>query len=141
MKTFEAILLKYNCLNKKVNLTVNIDEIEASVEFDLPYDYKNFIQNYVGFEEHIGSEYLRLLDASELIETNKDYQIFDYLPNILGIGGNGGGEFIAIEWLDSENLRVVLCPFIDLNKESFIEIGTSFTNMLERLDNGIEWLT
>jgi SMI1 / KNR4 family (SUKH-1) len=141
MKTFEAILLKYNCLNKNNNQKVNINEIEAIVKFSLPDDYKNFIENYLGFEENIGHEYLQIWDAKELIEANKSYQIFDYLPNTLGIGSNGAGEFIAIEWIAEDNSRVILCPFTDLDKESFIEIGTSFTNMFERFDNSIEWFT
>jgi hypothetical protein len=141
MEQFERILLKHNCLIKNKNPKLNLNEIEAIVKFSLPNDYKKFIENYLGFEEHIGHECLRLWDAKELIETNKGYQIFDYLPNTLGIGSNGSGEFIAIEWIDEDNLRVVLSPFIDLDKQYHIEIGTSFTEMLERLDNGREWFT
>jgi hypothetical protein len=46
--------------------------------------------------------------------------------------------FIAIEHLDDNNLRIVLSPFI-IEKEAHIEIGTSFTDFLQRLENGQEW--
>ena len=68
-----------------------------------------------------------------------DYGIFDNLPNTLGIGVNGSSEFIAIELIDIGNCRIVPSPYIDLNKQYFIEIGTSFTDFLVRLDNGQEW--
>ncbi len=35
--------------------------------------------------------------------------------------------------------RIVLSPFIDLDKSFNIEIGNSFTNFFERLENGIDW--
>jgi hypothetical protein len=56
----------------------------------------------------------------------------------LGIGGNGSGEFIAIEHFGNNNLRIVLSPFI-IEKEAHIEIGTSFTDFLQRLENEQEW--
>jgi hypothetical protein len=82
---------------------------------------------------------MRLWDFDELVETNKDYGIFDNLSNTLGIGGNGSSEFIAIELISNGNYRIVLSPFIDLDKQYHIEIGTSFTDFLVRLDNGQEW--
>ena len=47
MEQFEKIFFKYNCLNKRNNLKVNLDEIEAIIKFHLPNDYKIFLQNYL----------------------------------------------------------------------------------------------
>jgi len=55
------------------------------------------------------------------------------------IGNNGSSEFIAIECLNTKDFRVVLSPLIDLSDQYHIEIGTSFSDMIDRLDNGIEW--
>lgn len=139
METFEKILDKYNCLKRTEKPLVTVDEIESIIKFKLPTDYKKYLQNYLGFEDHIGQEYMRLWDFDELLETNKEYGIFDHLPNTIGIGGNGSSEFIAIELLDSGKYRIVLSPLIDLDKQYHIEIGTSFTDFLVRLDNGQEW--
>lgn len=139
MEIFETILNKYNCPKRTQKSLTTIDQIESIVKFNLPADYKTYIQNYLGFEEHIGQEFMRLWDFDELVETNKDYGIFDNLPNTLGIGGNGSSEFIAIEMVDNENYRIVHSPFIDLDRQYHIEIGTSFTDFLVRLDNGQEW--
>ncbi|MDQ0641240.1 hypothetical protein QF042_004805 [Pedobacter sp. W3I1] len=69
---------------------------------------------------------------------NIDYQIFEHLPNTLAIGGNGGGEYIAIEQLNDNSLRIVLSPFL-IEEDAHIEIGISFTDFLECLENRKEW--
>ena len=141
MEIFETILNKYNFPKRAEKPLVTVDQIENIVKFNLPADYKTYIQNYLGFEEHIGQEFMRLWDFDELLETNKDYGIFDNLPSTLGIGGNGSSEFIAIEFVGNGNYRILLSPFIDLDKQYHIEIGTSFTDFLVRLDNGQEWFS
>lgn len=139
MKQLNQILKKYNFPRRKEEPKTVIGEIENIIHFKLPEDYKDYIINYEGFEQSIGQEYVRLWDFDELIQINKDYEIFDNLPKNLGIGTNGGGEFIALEQTDNDNVRVVLSPFIDLDRQSHIEIGTSFSDFLERLDKGQQW--
>ena len=139
MEKFEQILVKYNCPKRTEKLLTAIDQIESIIKFKLPADYTTYIQNYFGFEETIGKEYVRLWDFDELMELNKTYNIFNNLPKTFGIGGNGASEFIAIELTDNDKYRIVLSPFIDMDKKYHIEIGTSFTDFLVRLDNGQEW--
>lgn len=139
MKKFEEILNQYNCPKRINQSSITIEQIEQTVQFKIPEDYKIYLQNYSGFESTIGNEFVRLWDLDELIEANKDYGIFEQLPNTLGIGGNGGGEFIALELLENDYHRIVLSPFIDLDKGYHIEIGTSFSDFLLRLQNGREW--
>ncbi len=139
MENFEEVLIKYNWPRRTEMPVQSIDQIESIINFKLPADYAAYIQNYVGFEAPIGKEYVRLWALEELIEINKAYCIFAYLPKTIGIGGNGGGDFIAIELTDDDKYRIVLSPFIDLDIQYHIEIGTSFTDFLFRLDNGQEW--
>jgi hypothetical protein len=139
MKKFEEIIIKYNCQKRIDRSFTTVEQIESIVKFKLPTDYKYYIQNYLGFEETIGKEFIQFWDFNELLETNINYGITDNLPNTLGIGGNGGSEFIAIELIAKEQYRIVLSPFIDLDKQYHIEIGTSFTDFLVRLENGQEW--
>lgn len=139
MKTVNELLLKYNCPKRTQIAKTKIEQIQSFVNFNLPNDYLTFLQNYIGFEGFIGSEFVQLWDLDELIEANTDYQIFNNLPKTLGIGGNGSSEFIAIELTDDNSIRVVLSPFIDLDKQYHIEIGNSFTDYLNQLDNGKKW--
>lgn len=138
MENFEEIFSKYEIVKRNNKPKTTFEEIEKIINFKLPEDYKSFALNYSEFEDFIGEQYIRLWNFDEIIEINTEYGIFENLPKTLGIGGNGSGEFIAIEKLDNDNLRVVLSPFI-IEKEARIEIGNSFTEFLERLENGTEW--
>lgn len=134
----KSIIEKYG--GKKRNKlgfeTINV--VEKKLEFKLPIDYCQFVEEYTGFDNFIGKEYVRLWGLEELIEANLDYQITDKLRNTIGIGTNGGGEFIGIESIE-EKYRVVLSPLINLDPYYHIEIGVTFTDFLIRLDKGIEW--
>lgn len=139
MEQFEKILLKHNCPKRLDKSLVSIEEIERFIGFSLPKDYKTYLQTYLGFKSEIGQEYVRLWDIDELKELNTAYEIPDNLLHTLAIGGNGGGEFIAIEYVPQQGYRIVLSPFIDLDDQYHLEIGTSFADFLIRLDNGKTW--
>jgi hypothetical protein len=138
MENFEEIFSKYEIAKRISKPKTTFEEIEKIINFKLPEDYKSFALNYSEFEDFIGEQYIRLWNFDEIIEINTEYGIFENLPKTLGIGGNGSGEFIAIEKLYNDKLRVILSPFI-IEKEAHIEIGNSFTEFLERLENGTEW--
>ena len=137
--TADEILKKYSWPTRTTALKTSIKEIESLAQFSLPDDYKTFIQTYSGSEDHIGEQLVRLWDADEIIEQNKGYHITDNLSMTIGIGSNGTGEFIAIEMTDKDTHRIVLSPYIDLDKNCHIEIGNSFTDFLHRLNSGREW--
>jgi hypothetical protein len=139
MDRLEQVLQKYNFQKRFDKPKMASEEVEKIIKFKLPEDYKFFALNYLEFEDSIGPEYVRLWNFDEILEMNFDYQIFEYLPKTLAIGGNGGGDYIAIEQLENEGLRIILSPFITIEKEAHLEIGNSFTDFLERLNNGKEW--
>jgi len=135
----DAILNKYNFSKKLFESNVSFEMVEKEIGFELPDDYKYYLANFDYFEGFLGPEYLKLFAYDNLLERNKEYGIIEALPNTLMIGNNGSSEFIAIECLNTKDFRVVLSPLIDLSDQYHIEIGTSFSDMIDRLDNGIEW--
>ena len=139
MEKLKEILLKYNFPKRLKQAQITFKEIENITGFQLPDDYKYYLTNCMEHEAFIGPQFLRLWDNDNIMEYNKDYGITDNLPYTLGIGSNGAGEFIAIELAEENNFRIILSPFIDLDKQYHIEIGKSFTEMLIRLENGEEW--
>jgi len=141
MLQLDAILSKYNFSKRTIEPNVSIKEIEKDIDFSLPDDYKYYLTYYNEFEDFLGPKYLKLFDQDMLLEKNDSYQIIRNLPKTIAIGNNGNSEFIAIEFIKPNNYRIVLSPFIDLRKEYHIEIGTSFFDMLIRLDNGKEWFS
>lgn len=139
MTGLEAILTKYNFPKRATRPTTTFEEIESQIGFLLPDDYKFYLVNYKEHEEFVGPELVNLWGCDELLSRNKDTRIFDNLPLTLGIGNNPSSEFIAIEFINNEKYRIVLSPFIDIDKQYHIGIGNSFTDFFIRLDNGKKW--
>ncbi len=139
MNTADEILKKYNWPTRATLTDTDLLDIERKIGFELPADYKDFLSSYGEHETEIGREYIRLWDKENVLSSNQRYRIFETLPGTIGIGDNGASEFIAIEKLDGGELRVVLTPFIDLNRQYHIEIGKSFTDFLLKLDKGEKW--
>lgn len=138
MEKLKQLLLKYDFKKRSGNLKTQFEEVESIIKFKLPDDYKFYAKNYIGFEETIGGDYLRLSDFDELIEENENYEISYYLDKTFIIGSNAGGEFIGIEQTQQDTLRIILSPYI-YQREAHIEIGNSFTDLLERMDKGERW--
>ena len=139
MPTLENILLRHRFSKLPNKLNYNLEAVEHLLGFRLPEDYRYYLLNFSGFEDSLGPEYCRLWSANELIQANNEYNIFERLPNTLGIGSNMGGEFIAIEYSGDKNHRIVLSLFIDLDAQYHICIGDSFTDFIIRLDTGKGW--
>jgi len=135
----ETILTKYNFPKRITRPTTRFEEIENQIGFPLPEDYKFYLVNYGEYETFVGAELVNLWDFEELLSRNKETGIFDNLPLTLGIGNNPSSEFIAIELTDNKNYRIVLSPFIDLDKQYHIDIGSSFTDFFVRLGSGKKW--
>ena len=141
MTRLEDILNKYSFSKKTIESPISFDEIEKEIGFELPDDYKYYLANFDYFEDFVGPEYVKLFGYDSLLKSNQEYGVTDTLPNTIMIGNNGSSEFIAIELTSTNNYRVVLSPLIDLSAECHIEIGLSFSDMLNRLDNGVEWFS
>ena len=139
MSKIDNILKKYDWPTKVSVVDLDFTEIENRIVFELPDDYKKFLREYAFYETQIGEESFKLWDFDKLLDWNIRYEIFDNLKMTIGIGDNGGGEFIGLEKINNGNIRVILTPFIDLDKEYHIEIGNSFTDFLTRMDNGEKW--
>jgi hypothetical protein len=138
MERIEEILNLHHWPAQNSQSTTSITGIENFIGFYLPEDYIYFLNNFSGYETHIGLEYVKLWGIDEIIEENSAYRI-NSIPNTLGIGNNGASEFIGIEILDKNIYRMVISPYIDLDPEYHIGIGTSFTDFLERLNDNKQW--
>jgi hypothetical protein len=139
MLEIEKIFAKYSFQKRTEKPKITIEEVENKINFSLPEDYKFYATNYLENESFVGNEFVRLWDFNEILEINIEYEIIKNLKNTIAIGGNGSSEFIAIENLENGECRIVLSPFIDLDKTFHIEIGNSFTDFFERLEKGKDW--
>ncbi len=139
MYELDNILRKYNWPIKEPKVDFDFNAIENRIQFKLPNDYKKFLIKYSFYETQIGEESFKLWDFDKLLDWNNGYEIFDNLKMTIGIGDNGGGEFIGLEKLVDGNIRIILTPYIDLDRQYHIEIGNSFTDFLLRMDKGERW--
>lgn len=139
MTEIEQILSNYDFQRRNENVKINVEELENRINFKFPQEYKFYAINYIENETFVGNEFIRLWDVNDLLELNTEYGILNSLKNTIAIGSNGSSEFIAIEFLKNKEYRVVLSPFIDLDKKCHIEIGNSFADFFKRLENGENW--
>jgi hypothetical protein len=139
MNTLDKLLSKYSWPTKNFLDDTDFVDTEQTIGFELPEDYKDFLSKYVGHETQIGQESFKLWNKKDLISLNEGYSILENLSRTVAIGDNGGGEFIGLEKSIDGGLRVILTPFIDLDEQYHIEIGSSFTDFLLRMDMGEKW--
>ena len=129
----EQILEKLECQKREQELPDDFQEIEQAAGFALSDDYKRFLRKYGECRAAQHEQSLVLWPFEEILPTYRDYEIFENLENLLGIGSNAGSEMMGLR----SDGRCVLMQFIGLDQP--IEIGTSFTDMLERLEAGRSW--
>lgn len=134
---FEIILEKYQFPKRVTPAKIFLNQVENKFNVHFPDDYGTYLLNYFGFETSIGREYVELWDIEQVILNNERIFLQEYLPGAFGIGSNAGGELIAFGNIGNGDFNIILTPFIGM--DSPIDIGSSFTDFLVRLDNGRRW--
>jgi predicted kinase len=113
-----------------------IQHVEQGLPFELPHDYKEFLRWSNGGEGKLGSTYLSLWKVEEISQLNNDYQITHYLPNVLGIGSDGGSQCITLDYrANSAQPSLVKVPFGALETESITVLGSSFYEAVSKMIN------
>jgi hypothetical protein len=113
----------------------HLTEVETHFGCTLPLDYRRFMAAQDGGEGFVGTQYLVLWRASELVAFNHDYQVEVYAPGLLLFGSNGGGEAFAFDTRDPF-LKVVMVPFVGMSLRDAMHVADSFDAFLTRLSNG-----
>ena len=111
---------------------VRVAALEQRLGFELPGDYKKFLEAHNGGEGFVGDSYLRLWPIDDLIGHNEDYQVQTYVPGFLAIGSNGGGEAYGFD-TRTRSFGFVAVPFCGMDWDDALPMGTSFTDFLTRL--------
>ncbi len=102
-----------------------IEKFLPQLSKDLPVSYINFLKNHKGAQGDLPVQpyYFQLWEISEVSDNNSGYEVQNYLPDYFGIGGNGGGELLA---LNTKNKKVYTIPFIPMDEKDALLVAESF---------------
>jgi hypothetical protein len=110
-----------------------VELLEKWLGNNLPSEYKKFLFETNGAETPIGvqepDDSVVLWSAKEVSELTKAYCYEQYLPGLIAIGSDGGGESIVFDTTHSNNSEewpLYRVPFADLTKEAMVLLAVSF---------------
>lgn len=107
---------------------------ERCLKVRFPIDYCKFLEWSNGGHGLIGGNRLALWQIEEIEQLNSDYQISFYLPGVVGIGTDGGGECYAYDFRQNPDKPMIIqVPLGDLRNESVTVLAVSFRKWLEKL--------
>ena len=76
----------------------DIADLERAIGRRLPDDYKGYLASCDGGAHELGSEYIELWPTREIPMLNSYYEIQRWLPDVVGIGSDGGGTCFALAY-------------------------------------------
>jgi hypothetical protein len=76
--------------------------LEKDLGKKLPVNYVSFLMEMNGGEGSIGSSYLILWPAEEIVEINEAYNVSDWAPGVVIFGSDGGGEAYGFDFNSEE---------------------------------------
>lgn len=110
---------------------------EASVGAKFPADYRRIMKSSDGLEEMLPSAYVVLWSLQEVVEIHSGdaYGLRESLPDLLLIGGDGGGELLAFD-LRFEPAPVVLINAVSTSWDEVSPQADSVASLLAFLRAG-----
>lgn len=98
----------------------------------LPEDYLDFLGSSNGGEGFLGSNYVILWEASNLLRYNDAYEVAIYAPGFFIFGSDGGGEAFGFDTRGA-NYSVMRIPFVGMDWDEGVFISDSFSGFLKLL--------
>ena len=106
-------------------------EVGRRLGIDWPADYLTMISQHNGVEGDVGKFALVLTAVEELVEAN-GATVAAMFPDLVLLGGDGGGEALAIH---RHTGQLLLVPWIGA-REDWLLLGDTVTNGLRTLAEG-----
>ena len=106
-----------------------IAQLRAVAPVDLPQSYLSFLTFSNGGEGPLAVQpfCLCLYPAEEVIQIEREGTFREFFPGLFVIGGNGGGEAVALDLRGSEPYRLVAFDMTNIDlSESILPIAPSF---------------
>ena len=106
-------------------------EAGRALNIEWPPEYVALISAHNGAEGDVGDWLLVLTPVEELIERNTD-PLMEFFPGLVIVGGDGGGEALAIDRVSHE---ILLVPWIG-GEEDWLVLGATLTEAMQRMEQG-----
>lgn len=123
--------MKFRC-NEGASETA-IASVDATIRSFLPQDYLDFVRRSDGGEGFIGDEYLILWRIEELDEFNRDYEVHEYLTDVVLFGSNGGGEAFGFR-KSKTRADIVRVPFVGMSPDLCVKAAASFAELVSGVE-------
>lgn len=132
MKLFETL----KCCETRDGATEEaLHGAEEQLGQPLPEDYKALLLESDGLEGFISDDvYISLWRASELPNLNSAYAVSEFVPGVTLLGTDGGDTGYGFR-KDGEQIEYVSVPLVGMGPSAIAVIGTSLTELLERLES------
>lgn len=108
-----------------------LQETGRQLDLEWPADYARVISRHNGVEGEIGDWRIVLTPVEELLDRNEP-ELMEFFPGLVLIGGDGGGEAIALDRVTGE---VLLVPLIG-SHDDWLVLGRHLTEALQRMERG-----
>ena len=109
-----------------------IEKVEKELSIVFPKNYKNFMIESNGLEGEIGEiSYLVIWSIDEIIELNEEYEVEEYMPNLIYFGSDGGDMAYAFD--KENNMEIIEIPFDSIHIEDKELLGKNFEEFIQNL--------
>lgn len=115
-----------------------IKQLEEWLGYVLPSEYKKFLLQTNGAETPKNvkepDDSVVLWSAKEVSKLTEAYSYKLYLPGLIAIGSDGGGESIVFDTSKSKNSEewpLFRVPFADLTKEAMVLLAVNFKDWVK----------
>jgi len=116
---------------------VQLEEAARKLGVTFPPDYVTFMRESNGGEGPVGGKgYLILWPVEELVSANEDGKTGEFFPSWVFIGGNGGGEAVAVK--RGVEPVVALVPMIGDEQDALVG-GRSLLEFIVSYATGAIW--
>jgi len=133
MNDYKSFLSEFNSNEPCQDIKSHIEKIEEIFNIKLPEDYISFMEQRNGGEGFVGENYLGIYQIEEIIKANEDYEVEKYIPGLLLIGSNLGGEAFALDFRIGKT-NYIMIPFM-FDEEDIIVLSQNIEGFMFKLYN------
>jgi len=132
--------VKDSCTTRAPASNAQLEQLRRDIGHELPDDYVRFLQLTDGMEGFISeNEYVLLWRCCQLAGLNRDYSDTVRAPQLILFGTDGGDGGFGFDMRVSSG-PVVAVPLIDMSTEYYTPIADTFTEFLQKLASGYDYL-